>query len=140
MKKGVPTGVLTFFKQGSCSNERENNHFAYSCSNSSVEPLAKSNSGAKAFFGLSLPNFGGLDLNDKAQASSCGCCCQARQDCLDLETKSVARLFLGFSMQGFSFTNFNGSGCERDATSRCCCAKGKMDNRIDTREPGFEQS
>lgn len=142
VKKGVPPGVLTFFKQGSssCSNgesgERENSHFSCSCSSQPVEPLKS----AKAFFGLSLPNFGGLDLSERAQAqgSSCSCCCQARQEWCDLETKSVARVpFLGFSMQGFSISGF---GCERDGggASRCCCAKGKVENRIDTRDPGFE--
>jgi hypothetical protein len=124
VKKGVPAGVLTFFKQGNISalSERETSHFACSCSSQSVEPLK-----SKAFFGLSLPNFGAVDLN--AQSSSC--CCQARQEWCDLETKSVARLpFLGFSMQGFSIT----SGCERDGGATCC-VKG---NRIDTREPAFE--
>ncbi|KAG0605696.1 hypothetical protein M758_9G080800 [Ceratodon purpureus] len=138
VKKGVPPGVLTFFKQGSgssssCSNgEREYSHFSCSCSSPAVESLRSTNSSAKAFFGLSLPNFGGLD-----QGSSCSCCCQARQEWCDVETKSVAKLpFLGFSMQGFSIS---GIGCERDGgASRCCCAKGKVENRIETRDPGFE--
>lgn len=124
VKRGVPPGVLTFLGQRSSCSERESSHFSCSCSSS-----VKSSNPAKAFFGLTLPNFGGVDCNDRMQSPSCSCCCQAlRQDSWHLDSKAVAKPFLGLGLQGFSISGSN----------RCCCAKGKVENRVDSRDPSFE--
>ncbi|XP_024380816.1 uncharacterized protein [Physcomitrium patens] len=138
VKKGTPPAVSSLLRQGIC-NDDDKSHCSCSCSNL-VEPLGKQSNPTKAFFGLSLPNsgfFGGLDRNERAQISTCSSC-HVRQDSWDSESKSAVPLSLGFSLQGFSITGVNSSRGKRDATSRCCCVKEKLDNRIDSKDSGLE--